>query len=130
MIMDTAHVEFRNPDRTVQRFKLLVSRTVEEVTRGLAGVAGTWLLNDANADGMLFVFRRPLRMRMTARDTLMPLHLAFVDDESLVTRVLHSEPRAGGDLSSTVPSRWVVEVDARKWPMFGVQEGARLVTLD
>ena len=123
-------IHFRNPDRSEQTFGLLVARTVEEVTRGLSGVAGPWLLNDANADGMIFAFRRPIRMRMTVRETLMPLHFAFVDDQSVVTRVTRSEPRAARDLASSVPSRWIVEVDARKWPIFGVQEGARLVTLN
>lgn len=60
------------------------------------------------------------------KDTLIPLHLIFMDANGTVTRVVASAPKNRIDVSGHVPSQYVLEMDARSGMTPSIQVGDQM----
>jgi uncharacterized protein len=103
-----------------------VADTEEARTRGL--MFRGELAPDA---GMLFLYPEPTELSFWMRDTLIPLDLAFLDDEGSVLSVVTLEPFSEELHTSPVPVRMALEVNAGWFRARTLGVGARaLVILD
>ena len=93
----------------------------EERQRGLMGVTSL----DAN-EGMLFEFAEPTDSPFWMKNTLIPLSIAFIDEDDRIVTVLEMEP-CGEEpcptYSATAPYMLAVEANAGWFDEHGIDEG-------
>ncbi len=78
-------------------------------------------------DGMLFAFPHPAVNRFWMKDTLIPLDIAFFDEEGALLGVLSMEPCVEDPCPTyglDQPSLWALEAPAGT--LIGLGDGARL----
>ncbi len=64
--------------------------------------------------GMLFVFPSGMRVCMWMKDTLIPLSVAFLDDEGRILNIADMQPGSLQTHCSVAPARYALEVN-RGW---------------
>lgn len=77
-------------------------------------------------EGMLFVFERPMVQCFWMKDTLLPLAIAFVDDDGTVVNLSEMKPLALDSHCSAKPVRYVLEMNQRWFARKGVKPGTKL----
>ena len=78
--------------------------------------------------GMLFVHPRPRMISMWMRNTLIPLDMVFVGLDGRVTHVVERTiPLSEKTISSRVPAKAVLELNAGTAARLGIRSGDRLV---
>lgn len=98
----------------------------DERHRGLGGVTAL-----APNEGMLFVYSKPGAKRFWMEDCLIPLDIAYLDDDGTVLLLDTLDPpaRANGEVLRTrrsPPVRWVLEVRGGFFARHGLGEGTRV----
>jgi len=107
----------------VSRFNVEVMRTDADRARGL--MFRTSLPQD---DGMLFDFERDQMVSMWMKNTLIPLDMVFVLADGRIHRIeSNTEPQSEKIVSSGVPVRAVLELNAGVAARLGLKPGDRLV---
>ncbi len=116
-------LEFSQPTGIAQRYTAEIARTPGERARGL--MARTEL---APGHGMLFDFRRELRVAMWMKDTLLPLDMVFITASGRVRRIERGAvPLSETTIFSGGVVRYVLEVGAGDaTPIIPGRGGSRL----
>jgi uncharacterized membrane protein (UPF0127 family) len=76
--------------------------------------------------GMLFVFDVKTRQCMWMRNTLIPLSVAFLDDDGTIVNIEDMAPKTEVDHCSQRPVRYALEMDRGWFAQRGLKAGARL----
>ncbi|MEM1103307.1 MAG: DUF192 domain-containing protein [Pseudomonadota bacterium] len=104
-------------------FVVEVARTPEEQRRGL--MFRRSLAEDA---GMLFVHESDRVLGMWMKNTYLPLDMAFLDREGRIVAIAADRtPHSLDHISSGVPARAVLEVNAGRLKALGAKVGDRLL---
>ena len=112
-------------------FYLEVAESSEERALGLMG--REFLGEDR---GMIFVFNRPQVLSFWMKNTLIPLDIAYVDEELMVVAVQTMRPghEAGSDslpiYTSAAPSQYAIEINEGKTAECGIAPGSTVILRD
>ena len=77
-------------------------------------------------DGMLFVFEQPGKQCFWMRNTLIPLSVAFIDDDGSVVNIDDMKPQTLDSHCSAKPVRFVLEMNEGWFAKRGIKAGSRL----
>lgn len=83
--------------------------------------------------GMLFVYEREERLTFWMKDTVIPLSIAFFDDDKICINILDMDPPIGEPLiryRSTAPARYALEVAQGWFEKHHIARGAKFSFLD
>ena len=80
--------------------------------------------------GMLFVFTQNNTHCMWMRNTLMPLSVAFIDDEGYIINIEDMQPQTENNHCARVPARYALEMNLGWFAQRGLKPGVRLGALD
>ncbi len=73
--------------------------------------------------GMLFVFTQPQRHCMWMRNTLLPLSVAFLDEEGRILNVEDMQPQTEDNHCAAKPARFALEMNLGWFRQKGVKPG-------
>ena len=76
--------------------------------------------------GMLFVFPVAARHCMWMRNTLIPLAVAFLDDEGRIINVEEMKPQTENNHCAAAPARFALEMNKGWYAAKGIQNGMRI----
>ena len=76
--------------------------------------------------GMLFVFDRPARSCMWMKNTLLPLSVAFIDRDGIVTNIEEMKPFTTDSHCSNGWIRYALEMNAGWFGKNGIKPGSRV----
>ena len=79
-----------------------------------------------NNEGMLFVFEQPSQQCFWMQNTLLPLSVAFVDDEGRIVNLDDMKPLTQNSHCSTGPVRYVLEMNVGWFAKRGIGAGFKL----
>lgn len=77
-------------------------------------------------EGMLFIFEQPSQHCFWMKNTLIPLAIAFVDDDGSIVNLDEMKPQTLKTHCSTKPVRFVLEMNAGWFTKRGIQAGSKL----
>ncbi|MGE5453141.1 MAG: DUF192 domain-containing protein [Acidobacteriota bacterium] len=77
-------------------------------------------------EGMIFVFERPGQQCFWMKNTLIPLSVAFLDDEGTVVNVDEMKAETEDPHCSTKPVRYVLEMNKGWFSKRGIKEGSKI----
>ncbi len=83
--------------------------------------------------GMLFVYEKAQRLSFWMKHTLIPLSIAFFDDDRTVINILDMDPPIGDTIikyRSTAPARYALEVPQGWFDKHRIERGAKFSFLD
>jgi hypothetical protein len=83
----------------------------------------------AGNHGMLFDFEQHAKHCMWMRNTLIPLSVAFIEDDGTIVNVEDMAPRTENSHCARKPVRWALEMDKGWFAQRGIKPGAKLVGL-
>ena len=63
-------------------------------------------------DGMLFVFEQPQIVSMWMKNTLLPLSVAFIDEQGRIINIAEMLPQTLDSHSSLAPAKYALEMNA------------------
>ena len=86
--------------------------------------------NMAPNQGMLFVFPRPDRYCMWMRNTVLPLSVAFLDDQGKILNIEDMKPQTEDNHCASLPARFALEMNRGWFADKGVKAGQRIGGLD
>ena len=86
--------------------------------------------NMAPNQGMLFVFPRPDRYCMWMRNTVLPLSVAFLDDQGTILNIEDMKPQTEDNHCANLPARFALEMNRGWFADKGVKAGQRIGGLD
>ncbi|MGB8338761.1 MAG: DUF192 domain-containing protein [Burkholderiales bacterium] len=95
-----------------------VARTPEERSKGLMHRRHM----DKN-DGMLFVFEQPQIVSIWMKNTLIPLSVAFIDEQGRIINIAEMLPQTLDTHSSLAPARYALEMNAGWFDKHGILAG-------
>ena len=77
-------------------------------------------------EGMIFVFERPEQQCFWMRNTLIPLSIAFLDDEGRIVNIEEMKPQSDDSHCSKKPVRFVLEMNKGWFDKRGLKPGSVL----
>ena len=77
-------------------------------------------------EGMIFVFERPEQQCFWMRNTLIPLSIAFLDDEGRIVNIEEMKPLSDDSHCSKKPVRFVLEMNKGWFDKRGLKPGSVL----
>lgn len=80
--------------------------------------------------GMLFVFPQQNTHCMWMRNTLIPLSVAFLDDEGVIINIENMQPQTEDNHCAKVPARYALEMNLGWFAQRGITPGAKLKGID
>ncbi|MFA7270731.1 MAG: DUF192 domain-containing protein [Sterolibacterium sp.] len=80
--------------------------------------------------GMLFVFDQTAKHCMWMRNTLIPLSVAFVDEQGHILNVEEMSPQTEDSHCATKPAKFALEMNVGWFKSRGLGQGVMLVGLD
>jgi uncharacterized membrane protein (UPF0127 family) len=80
--------------------------------------------------GMLFVFPERNTHCMWMRNTLLPLSVAFLDEEGVIINIEDMQPQTEDNHCARVPARYALEMNLGWFAQRGLKPGARLKGFD
>jgi uncharacterized membrane protein (UPF0127 family) len=80
--------------------------------------------------GMLFVFDADARHCMWMKNTLMPLSVAFLDDQGKIVNVEEMKPQTENNHCAAKPARFALEMNAGWFKARGIEPGMQLRGID
>jgi hypothetical protein len=80
--------------------------------------------------GMLFVFTQNNTHCMWMRNTLIPLSVAFVDDEGYIINIEDMQPQTEDNHCARQPARYALEMNLGWFAQRGIKPGVKLGGLD
>lgn len=78
------------------------------------------------SEGMLFVFEAPGRQCFWMRNTLIPLSIAFIDDDGRIVNVEDMQPQTEDSHCSAKPVRFALEMEQGWFRKRGLAGGSKL----
>lgn len=108
----------------IHRIKAEVADTQAERSRGLM------LRNSLQPNsGMLFVFEQPALHCFWMKNTLIPLSIAFLDDDGSIVTLTDMKPHDESSNCPARPIRYALEMDQGWFRAKGIKTGDRLTGL-
>ena len=80
--------------------------------------------------GMLFVFREVAKHCMWMRNTLLPLSVAFLDENGKIINIEEMQPQSDANHCSTKPARYALEMNPGWFKSRGLGAGFTIVGID
>lgn len=80
--------------------------------------------------GMLFVFMQNTTHCMWMRNTLIPLSVAFIDDEGYIINIEDMQPQTEDNHCARQPARYALEMNLGWFAQRGIKPGVKLGGLD
>lgn len=80
--------------------------------------------------GMLFVFAEPQQLCFWMRNTLIPLSIAYLDDNAKVIDIFNMQPLDESSVCSTAPAQFALEVNQGWFERHQVKVGDQLTSGD
>jgi uncharacterized membrane protein (UPF0127 family) len=80
--------------------------------------------------GMLFVFPQPGSHCMWMRNTLLPLSVAFLDDQGTILNVENMQPQTENNHCAGSPARFALEMNRGWFAEKGIKPGQRIGGLE
>ena len=77
-------------------------------------------------DGMLFVFERPGQQCFWMKNTLLPLSIAFLDDDGTVVNIEEMKPQSLDSHCSAKPVRFALEMNQGWFGKRAIKPGAKI----
>lgn len=77
-------------------------------------------------EGMLFVFEQPSRQCFWMKNTLLPLSVAFVEDDGTIANIEEMKPQTLDSHCSARPVRYVLEMNTGWFARKGIRAGQKL----
>lgn len=105
------------------RHRIEVEVAADEQTRQLGLMYRSHL---PAGQGMLFVYPSSLRICMWMRNTLIPLSVAFLDEEGRILNIEHMTPLNEESHCSVKPARYALEMNQGWFAGHGVKAGDRI----
>jgi hypothetical protein len=105
-----------------------IADTHETRAKGLMGKTEL-----ADGHGMLFIYDSEQRLVFWMKNTLIPLSIAFFDDDRVCINVLDMDPPIGSSMvryRSTSPARYALEVPQGWFEKHGIDRGTKFSFLD
>jgi uncharacterized protein len=81
-------------------------------------------------EGMLFIFERKGQHCFWMRNTLIPLSIAFIDDDGIVSNIEAMSPKSDDSHCPLKAVRYALEMDQGWFAKKGITPGAKLVAKD
>ena len=81
-------------------------------------------------DGMLFVFDEATTHCMWMKNTLIPLAVAFMDDEGAIVTILEMQPHDETSRCATKPARYALEMNKGWFAQRGIKPGTKIGGLE
>jgi uncharacterized membrane protein (UPF0127 family) len=78
------------------------------------------------SEGMLFVFAQPAPQCFWMRNTLLPLSIAFIDDDGTIVDLADMQPQSDRNHCSKQPVRFALEMNLGWFAKRGIKPGFRL----
>ena len=82
--------------------------------------------NMAANQGMLFVFTQTERHCMWMRNTLLPLSVAFLDEQGRVINIENMKPQTESNHCAAAPARFALEMNMGWFAHKGIKPGQRI----
>ena len=76
--------------------------------------------------GMLFVFTHPDRHCMWMRNTLLPLSVAFLDEQGRILNIEDMKPQTENNHCASAPARYALEMNQGWFASKGIKVGQRI----
>ena len=80
--------------------------------------------------GMLFVFTHPDRHCMWMRNTLLPLSVAFLDEQGRILNIEDMKPQTEDNHCARQPARYALEMNLGWFAQRGIKPGTKLNGID
>lgn len=80
--------------------------------------------------GMLFVFPQQNTHCMWMRNTLIPLSVAFLDDDGIIINIENMQPHSEDNHCAKVPARYALEMNLGWFAQRGIKPGTKLKGID
>ncbi len=80
--------------------------------------------------GMLFVFPQSNAHCMWMRNTLLPLSVAFIDDEGRIINIEDMRPQTEDNHCARVPARYALEMNLGWFAQRGIKPGSKINGID
>ena len=80
----------------------------------------------ATNQGMLFVFTHPDRHCMWMRNTLLPLSVAFLDEQGRILNIENMKPQTENNHCASSPARFALEMNQGWFASKGIKVGQRI----
>lgn len=80
--------------------------------------------------GMLFVFPQQNTHCMWMRNTLIPLSVAFLDEDGVIINIENMQPQTEDNHCAKVPARYALEMNLGWFSQRGIKPGTRLKGID
>ncbi|WP_265947870.1 DUF192 domain-containing protein [Dechloromonas sp. A34] len=80
--------------------------------------------------GMLFVFPQQNTHCMWMRNTLIPLSVAFLDEDGIIINIENMQPQTEDNHCARVPARYALEMNLGWFAQRGIKPGTRLKGID
>ena len=77
-------------------------------------------------EGMLFVFEHPAQQCFWMKNTLLPLSVAFVEDDGTIANIDEMQPQTLDSHCSAKPVRYVLEMNKGWFSKKGIKAGQKL----
>jgi len=77
-------------------------------------------------EGMLFVFPESKPQNFWMKNTLIPLSIAYIDDEGIIIDILPMEPLDLSPVSSSGPARYALEVNQGEFAYHRIKVGDKV----
>ena len=84
----------------------------------------------ATNHGMLFVFPQAERHCMWMRNTLLPLSVAFLDDQGRILNIEDMQPQTENNHCAVAPARFALEMNRGWFAGKGIKPGQRIGGLE
>ncbi len=101
------------------------ARTPEERSKGLMNRR-----HMGKNDGMLFVFEPPQIVGMWMKNTLLPLSVAFIDEQGRIINIAEMLPETLDTHTSLAPAKYALELNAGWFDQHGILAGKAVVGVE
>ena len=105
------------------KHRIEVEVVADEQTRQFGLMYRSHLPSD---QGMLFVYPFPIRLCMWMKNTLIPLSVAFLDEEGRILNIEDMTPQSLESYCSVKPARYALEMNQGWFAGHGVKAGDRI----
>ncbi len=102
-----------------------VARTPDERAQGLMNRR-----HMGKNDGMLFVFEQAQPVSMWMKNTLLPLSVAFIDEQGRIINIAEMLPETLDSHSSLAPAKYALEMNAGWFDQHGILAGKLVEGID
>jgi uncharacterized protein len=80
-------------------------------------------------EGMLFVFEQPQAHCFWMRNTLLPLSIAFLNDDGVIVNIADMQPKSDDSHCSKKPVRYALEMNQGWFAQKGIKADAKIIGL-